>query len=81
MVQGDRPMLSTNRKRTTSTARRPSNTAPKASAARMIHRNMQEIISVLRVALSITAHVRRPLNHAPPMAASAPMTLLSDRRV
>ena len=40
------------------TAPSPSNTAPKASAARMIHMNMQEMASVLRVATSNTSRVK-----------------------
>ena len=37
----------------------PSNTAPKASAARMTHMNMQEILRVLRMVSSITLRFRR----------------------
>ena len=63
------------------TAPSPSKTAPKHSAARMIHMNMQLMPSVLRIVSSITCLVSRPLTSAASVAVVAPTAELSVRLV
>ena len=68
-----------NSSRTKSTARKPSKTAPKASAARMIHRNMHEMASVLRAQASKIAQLIRRLIRLTASAASAPNDRAFDK--
>ena len=63
------------------TAPRPSNTAPKHSAARMIHINMQDTLSVLRNVSSSTCLVNLRFQAAARQAAQAPVAELSTRLV
>ena len=81
MVQGLRPSCSVNNWSIALTAPSPSNTAPKAKAARITHMNMHEIPSVLRVAVSNTFHVKRRFTAAARTVVPTPMTELSTRLV
>ena len=64
------------------TAPIPSKTAPKASAARISHMNMQETSSVLiDVVACSSRQVRRPLTTAASVAQVAPTAELSTRLV
>ncbi len=63
------------------TAPSPSKTAPKPSAARMIHMNMQEIARVWRTETSKTSRVIRRLSTAAMKAVIAPMAELSTSEV
>ncbi|MNN72223.1 hypothetical protein D3C81_1882380 [compost metagenome] len=79
--QGPRPICSTKMPSMAFTAPSPSKTAPKQSAARMIHMNMQLMPRVLRRVSSSTSAVRRPWNSAARVAARAPTAELSTRLV
>ena len=72
-VHGDSPICAVNTSSIACAAPSPSNTEPKASAARMIHMNMQEMRRVLRTEFSSTSRVMRRLTTAARKAASAPM--------
>ena len=63
------------------TAPSPSNTAPKASAAKIIHMNMQVIPSVFLIEFSNTSLVMRPFRIAARKAAIAPIAELSTSDV
>src|SRR4030065_417638 len=58
------PHFSRNRNSMAFTAPRPSKTAPKQSAARMIHMNMQLMPRVLRMVSSITRRLSPPFARA-----------------
>ena len=79
--QGDRFQLVMNSVSIARAAPMPSNTAPKQSAARMIHMNMQDIPRVLRIVSSITFRFSRPLTNAAMVAQVAPTAELSTRLV
>ena len=63
------------------TAPSPSKTAPKQSAAKMTHMNMQLTLNDLCRVSSNTLRVNRPLNKAASVAAPAPTAELSTRLV
>ena len=63
------------------TAPMPSNTAPKHSAARIIHMNMHEMPSVFRMVSSMTLRVSRRFASAASVAAVAPTAELSTKLV
>ena len=81
MIQGFSPICSVNRWSIAFTAPRPSKTAPKASAARIIHINMQEIASVFLTVASSTLYDIRPLKIAARNAAIAPIAEASTSEV
>ena len=74
-------ILSTKRNLIVLTAPRPSQTAPKHKAARVIHINMQVTSSVLRKVFSITSLFNLFLNNAAKVAVVAPTAELSTKLV
>ena len=81
VAHGLRLSLSVNTLSTALTAPRPSNTAPNANAASMIHINIQVMPRVLRTDFSNTVLVIRPLSTAAVNAAIAPIAELSTNEV
>jgi len=81
IIHGLRPSLVVNRSSMALTAPRPSKIAPKASAARMIHMNMQEMPRVERTEVSNTSLFIRPFSTAARKAVIAPIAELSTSEV
>ena len=81
IIHGDKPSFSVNRLSMALTAPKPSNTAPKARAASMIHINMQVIPKVFFNEVSKTFQFMRPFRQAAVNAVIAPMAELSTSDV